>query len=92
MAPVLAACTHTALIERRNHNRNNPSSLRFDPCHTVNRIHYLVQLTARATMQRATLQEDRIYTNYDTWLPGTPPRAAWNRDWGTVLTSSSKNM
>ena len=41
-------------------------------------------------MQRATLQEDRIYTNFDTWLPKTPPREAWNTDWETILTNPAQ--
>ena len=90
LAPVHASCTHAALLECRNHNRNNTSSLRFNPSHTVNRINYLIQLTTRATMQRATLQENRIYTNFDTWLPKTPPRETWNTDWGAVMTNPAQ--
>ena len=81
LAPVVAACVHRALLERRQHNRSHPASLRADPRPAVARAHRLLRLNARATFTAAQLQEDRIYTDFSTWLPECPPTQAWVDCW-----------
>jgi len=90
LAPVIAACTHAALIERRNHNRHYPNDIRADADRTVQRAHHLIKLTAKATYTRAKLMQDRIYTSYDEWLPKTPPIDEWMSHWTNLIPSAPR--
>ena len=85
IAPVVAACTHAALIERNRHNRHYPNDIRFDAQRTVNRAHHLIKLTAKATYTRAKLTQDRIFTTYNGWLPETTPTDEWMKSWSNLI-------
>ena len=85
LAPIVAACVHRALLERRQHNRTHPYSLRADPRLTVARAHKLLRLNARATFAAAQREEDRIYTDYDTWQPARPPTQVWVDCWSRLF-------
>ena len=85
LAPIVSACVHRALLERRQHNRNHPSELRSDPSHAVARALRLLRLNARATFVVAQLEENAIYTDYSSWLPDPSPTQKWVDCWSRLF-------
>ena len=88
VCPVISACTHRALLERRQHHRSHPSDPRPDPARAVSRVHHLLKLTARATFTRARREEDVIYTTYNTWVPDPSPTQSWISAWSPLIPSA----
>ena len=87
--PPIAAATHSALLETHKLLAGSLPSHKLNPAITIKRALHTIKLTARATLLRAKLIQDRIFTDYNGWTPDPSPTKEWEEDWLPIIASTT---